>query len=388
MKKAGIVFVLIFTFLTSFAQELSLSREFVQTNGIKPFDSSTNLIRQKPVTDYKKYIGQQLYFLPKAQNYTNQYRTTTLFTNNAYTKIPVTEKYIDDVINGKIVKKRVIETNVYQPLISYEKRMTYITAVVQSDQEKLFGHYFTIVNIQMRDRSSNKFVELDDVTQSSGWNSLKISLLHNATNDTLYWEISEFYLGKNNRYANHSAQPFLLVPYFEKQKELFQGNDFVALKDSNSLVDINTGKTINIQKGETWHCSGVRLIDSEEHYYHHGYYFFNKGDEEIMFPIGTIDNTFGTQQEYDRRELERQRRIEAEREAQAAANAAWNQKSKAERLEEEIENLRKELSIMSTGSYGGTSYYPESENSIEGLKEQIKKLNKEIEDLQRELQRK
>ncbi|MDR1678497.1 MAG: hypothetical protein LBR81_01840 [Prevotellaceae bacterium] len=298
----------------------------------EPFDSLTNLIRQKRMIDYKKYIGYKLYFLPIAKNYNSEFKQQnnkiTLFTNDSK-KIPIkmiigqairtigqiggigaSKMEVKTVINGKSLNNKDIETNVYQPKFSYIKESQYTRAIeIETEQEKLYGQYFTILDIEGQDKQTNKFTKLENITDKSSY-YLKIWLQNDSNKDTVYWEASTFYWGEDNLSANNS-QPFLLVPYFEKQKNMFQDKDMIAVEDLKPLVDINTGQTINIRKGEEWHCYDVSLVDSKNYSHLQGFCFFKKGNEEVMFPIGTIDESmFVTKQEYEQQELEKQKKAE------------------------------------------------------------------------------
>ena len=56
--------------------------------------------------------------------------------------------------------------------------------------------------------------------------------------------------------------PFIVVGYFEKQKRLFVGKEFV-FKDSEfeGAADIQTGKTVTIRTGQKWKCTDLTIND-------------------------------------------------------------------------------------------------------------------------------
>ena len=250
-----------------------------------PFDSLTNFLRVKRLIDYKKYIGYKLYYLPKAKNYVSKY----------------TEDPKDSHINLYTLKGNSKGAKVKTP----------ITLNAGA------GNYFTILDILVE--SGENYIKLENGDDPKGWISLKVILLNNSTKDTAYWEVSTFNISDENRYVNMGrSQPFMLVPYFEKQQKMYQNVDLIAVKDLRDIVDINTGAQVNIKSGEMWHCYDVTLIDSKDHPHLQGYVFLRKGDNEIMFRFGEINESmFISKQEHEHREyVKKQKEEDRVREAQ------------------------------------------------------------------------
>lgn len=107
---------------------------------------------------------------------------------------------------------------------------------------------------------------------------LKITLRNEENQDVLYWIVDQ---------ARFIGSPFFLVPYFEKQREIYL-NQNVVLRCSDrtntnlqNLIDVNTGETINIKYGEVWTCSDISFIESKDSYYL-GCYFSLKMEIEKL----------------------------------------------------------------------------------------------------------
>ncbi|MCL2247548.1 MAG: DUF2845 domain-containing protein [Lentimicrobiaceae bacterium] len=98
--------------------------------------------------------------------------------------------------------------------------------------------------------------------------------------------------------------PFLLVSYFEKQRQLFLNQNFVVrdeneirrldrgtfrLMDMTRMIDINTGDTVRLDPGEMWTCVDVTLMDSEYQYYFTPFLIFRNEDREIRFRFESRD---------------------------------------------------------------------------------------------------
>ena len=331
MKKIFTILVFVL-FCTSISAQITI-RENVTTAVLRPapFDSLTNFIRQRNPVDYEKYIGQKLFFLSKSKKHrqasTRQDEAEVFFTEE-YRTIPINGKY-DDFINGRNPSRRGVETNVYMPVMSLSKTYTANYGKIETRQESVEGKYFTILDIQGNTRLNQEYTKLENIRRIDDLAHLKVVLRNDLTNDTLYWITRKNRLPETNYY---NSTPFLLVSFFEKQKDMFQGKDMVAVREMNRLVDIekgnvlldklidlHTGEAVTIQVGEVWHCYDLSLTDSENYFRQQGFLFFRNGNRELMFPIGSITQSmFISKQEHERRELEKQKtdeeRIQEEKE--------------------------------------------------------------------------
>ena len=89
-------------------------------------------------------------------------------------------------------------------------------------------------------------------------NKCFIKLLEKESNDVVYYEY-------DTKSKNSYEFPFIVVGYFEKQKKLLAGQDFV-MPDRliNGSVDIITGKPITNYTGQKWIC--IDLTMEKENY--------------------------------------------------------------------------------------------------------------------------
>jgi hypothetical protein len=311
----------------------------------KQFDSLTNIVMQKHPTDYKKYIGYKLYFLPKSKNYKSKYSSdnkermidflfspdtvqiikdgkipfeeitlTKMFRDPAILKGPALEQYNDMKANYENIDKE--KTNIYLPIFYHEKTEKIdgkIFGKIGTSTDSVCGKYFTILNIEGKEPyGSKEFKKLDDIELEDGRNwqlSLKITLRKEANQDLLYWFVDQ---------ARFIGSPFFLVPYFEKQREIYL-NQNIVLRDSDrtntnlqNLIDVNTGATINIKYGEVWTCSDISLIESKDSYYLKCFYFLKNGNREVKIDLESelIRDYFMLETEFIKQELEKKKKEE------------------------------------------------------------------------------
>lgn len=311
----------------------------------KQFDSLTNIVMQKHPTDYKKYIGYKLFFLPKSKKYKTKYSSDNnekiidfLFSNDTVQiekegKIPfeqitltkvfgepselrgrTLEQYNEEKKNYENIDKE--KTNIYLPYFYHDrtdKTDGKIYGKIGTSPDSIYGKYFSILNIEGKEPyGSKEFKKLDDIDLEDGRNwqlSLKITLSNEENQDVLYWIVDQ---------ARFIGSPFFLVPYFEKQREIYL-NQNVVLRYSDrtntnlqNLIDVNTGETINIKYGEVWTCSDISFIESKESYYLKCYYFLKNGDKEVKIDLESelLKGYFMLETEFKLQELEKQRKEE------------------------------------------------------------------------------
>lgn len=329
------------------AQVAIRENSIVERAVFKPqqFDSLTNIIMQERPIDYKKYVGYKLFFLPKSKNYTPQYSSDKkekiidfLFLKDTVQivkegKIPFEQVDIYKIWgNEKNMKGARLEqyrtlkkkyenidkekTNIYQPKFYYERTNRTdgeIYGKIGTIPDSVEGKYFTIIDIKGKEPyGSKEYKKLEDVEleKERDWQlGLKISLRNELNNDTLYWIVDQ---------ARYIERPFLLVPYFEKQRNLYLNQNLV-LKDKTrtnleleNLIDINTGAIVSIKYGEVWTCTDISFIDSKDTYYLSGFYFLKNGDKEVKIELESnlLDKYFMLETEYRKQELEKQKKEE------------------------------------------------------------------------------
>lgn len=302
----------------------------------KVFDSLTNLTMQRRFIDYKKYIGYKLFYIPESSKSKPEYPYTDTIINFLFIekktqiildgKMPFeqlrsTKIYYSDPsqITGKVLAKYneekakhdqkiyTLETDFYQPQIlktSIENFRGEVTGVVGTCKKCIEGNYFTILDILASKYSYENYVKLEDIENELDWRvALKIILKDDATGDTLYWKVKMA--------RDIESVPFVLVPYFEKQKKLYQNKNLVAMSEIRDLVDINTGEIINIKPNEKWDCYDVTFIETKKFRYLRPYYFLRNGNKEIVLDLGVFsDKTFILESEFLRREAEKKKKEE------------------------------------------------------------------------------
>ena len=312
-----------------------------ESTEFKTFDSTTNIISLRVATDYKKYIGQTLFFLPSAQSHR---------THRAYRPRPI--NYLFTKESTMVTPRRagdgarpVEQSTEFYKACGGEK--------TETCPDSVEGKYFTILNIRGQkivNRVLESFRNLDDIEGSPY--GLEFTLKNNANGDILFWRttptaLSDYFLTYN---ANH---PFLLVSYFEKQRGMYQSQNFVVRSVSDiasistpgemqrmrNIVDINTGEKIELKEDEMWLCYDVSMVDTETSYYLAGFYFLRNRDREIQFRLGSgdIERFFMTEAEFQEVEKERQRVAEEERQSREEAR---------QKREEELQVLRDEYIKM------------------------------------------
>lgn len=286
----------------------------------KEFDSVSTISMQKKITDYKQYVGQQLYCIPSSKKYfTGQkniinYLTTKNSKQIIKTgKIPFEKLFFYSQYTDERIKQISVEqyerwkkeyeaidkvvTNVYEPTFYHEKTdATYgkIYGAIGTLPEKVEGKYFTILDIQKQPFFEKVSLKYEDLKQNEleGNIALKIVLLHEETKDTIYWNI--------NRAANIQKYPFYLNSYFVKRQQLHLHKNLVALKELKNVTDIKKGELITIAKGEKWYCSAISFADAENSKHLVPFYFLRNEKYEIQIELENINNeSFCTEAAYN-----------------------------------------------------------------------------------------
>lgn len=364
MKKCIISLVLLFCSITTINAQITMrENEVVERPVFKPkqFDSLTNIVVQKHPTDYKKYIGYKLFFLPKSKNYKSKYSSDNkeriidfLFSYDTVEvikegKIPFEQITLSKIygdpskLKGAALKqfnerKKNYEnidkekTYIYKPYFYHDRTDQTdgkIYGKIGSLPDSIYGKYFTIINIEGKEpygSKSYKKLEEIDIEENRNWQlSLKFILRNDFNQDTLYWIVNK---------ARDIGSPFFLVPYFEKQRSLYLNQNLVLRYQNRTnsnlqnLIDVNTGETINIKYGEVWTCSDISFIASRDAYYLTCYYFLKNGDREVKIELESelIRDYFMLESEFKKQELEKQKkeeeRIKEEQERKRRAEQA------------------------------------------------------------------
>lgn len=300
----------------------------------KDFDSLTNIKLQKNPTDYKKFIGYKLFFLPKSKKYkTNSINKEEiidfLFSEDTIEIqkkgiIPFEKTYFSTLYKSRkqynqrkqeYENLKKIKTNTYLPKFYHQrtdKNSGKIFGEIGTIPDSLYGKYFTILDIKGKTSyKTNKFRKLENIDsdETKNWKlNLKITLRNDLNNDSLYWNVKQ---------ARFIGEPFFLVPYFEKQQKIYLNKNLV-LKYKNrinyeleNLIDVNTGEKVEIKYGEKWNCSDISFINSKDSKYLKFFYFLknNKREVKISLDYGSIDY-FMLESDFKKQELEKLKKEE------------------------------------------------------------------------------
>jgi hypothetical protein len=304
-----------------FAQAIIYDKNTINKSNVKTneLDSLYKISFQKKVIEYKKYIGQKLYFAPISKKHNTQkieiinYLTTIDSIQVIKSgKIPFEKLYFYSEYKDEKLKLIPIEkyenwkkeyenidkeiTNVYEPKFYHVKTdATYgkIYGEFGTLPEKVENKYFTILDIKVKTFYGKEFLKLEaaKVEELEDKVALKITLKNEETNDTIYWNIDQS--------QNIKKYPFYLTSYLENRLQLHLNKNLVALKKINNLTDINTGEIITITKGQKWYCSDIRFTDTTKSTHIKPYYFLTNGKNEFQIDLEDITNEgFITYEDY------------------------------------------------------------------------------------------
>lgn len=322
MKIVYKISVLVFFVLPNlFAQAIIYDKNTINKTNVKPIelDSLSKISFKKRVIDYKKYIGQKLYFAPTSKKHnTSKTGIINYLTSNDSIqiiksgKIPFEKLYFYSEYKDEKLKLIPVEkyenwkkdyeeidkaiTNIYEPKFYHQKTdATYgkIFGECGTIPEKVEGKYFTILDIKVKTFYGKEFLKLEDVKieELEDKIALKVALKNEETNDTIYWNIDPV--------KNIKNYPFHLTSYLEKRLQLHLKKNLVAVNKITNLTDINTGEIIIITKGQKWYCSEIRFSDTSKSSHFAPFYFLTNGKNEIQIDLEDITNeSFITEEDY------------------------------------------------------------------------------------------
>ena len=234
MKKTTLIIVLSVMTSVSFGQitTTKVAKVAPKTDQVDntPYDSTLNFLGK----DVYKYKGQELYVKGKAE----------IFRKDGY------RNFVLDYTKNKL-----LNPNIYKCCNSSG----------YSKYEDLAGKYFKVLEIIKHPTEySEKFY---------------LKLQEKESNDIVYYEYDVYY----NEYDSQSF-PFIVVGFFEKQKNLVVGKEFVLadkVLKSLALIDIQTGKVVTTKTGQKWKCTDLTI---EEEYFTLLLVLENSLGEKITIP--------------------------------------------------------------------------------------------------------
>lgn len=201
----------------------------------EPYDSLRNFLGN----DYEEYKGQELYLVPKAESL---------------------RKYGYEGFINDINKSALDESNTFKCCDNYN-----------SKYDELQGRYFTVIDVLKDPKSSY-----------SAYAFLKLKM--KETEEIVFYKYSTKF---------SSSFPFLVVGYYEKQKEIFVGNEvlirpFPKIDGINKkiIIDINTGEEMELEKGKYVKCIDVTI---DEKYYEPSLLLENDKGQNFLFPLNARD---------------------------------------------------------------------------------------------------
>lgn len=317
------------------------------------------------IYQYKKYIGQSLFFKPYTQDYIKSFVTNK---ESTITVIPVpfektdigrilsnslgnaTKKQKGDLPNtykeweAKYLSKFTIKTNIYYPIIINEKDWASGISsgpIICNNTDALSGKSFLVIDIFSGHDLNNK-VNINPQTKVTS--ELLLFRLLDENKDTLYWKTASRELMRDTH--------FIVQGYYDKQKSYYVGRQFVyrdqipseyvhigdkgldnnyerIIKSNTSsfqkgdIKDINTKETISIIDQDVWECVDFALINSNYNY--KLYYVMRNYSCEIKIPAGEMAKYgFVFKESYDKeQELRKLKQEEFE---------AWQKQEKAKRV--------------------------------------------------------
>lgn len=200
---------------------------------IAPYDSLQNFLG----LDYMKYKGQELYLIPKAESL-REYG------------------YADFILD--INKSDFDQSNKFKCCDNYN-----------SKYQELEGKYFIVEDVLNDPKSSySQYAYLKLKTKDTG--------------ESVFYKYSTKY--------KHSF-PFLVVGYYEKQKNIFVNNevlirDFPKIVGANQkkTIDIETGIEVEILKGKYLKCLDVTI---DQKYFEPALLLQNEKGQKFLFALHT-----------------------------------------------------------------------------------------------------
>lgn len=370
--------LLSFVITSNLIAQITIREETTIEKPIQPiqkpqvYDSLTNFVTQSRPIDYKKYIGQQLFYPPRSnkdKDFINR-EVTSLFSDTVNYiktgKIPFEETYIyKSLYVGKKMKKSDINypryikekefaenadkgrTNIYLPLfrhIETDKLFGGIKGIVYTDESRLEGRYFTILDIKARaknskesltENSKNNFKKLEDINDEK-YLELNIFLRNEETKDSLNWIIED---------QRHISRLFYIVGYFEKQQKLYIGKNFIATEGLEKILDTKTGEIFNINPGDKLECYDVAFRHSTEYSYVIPSYYLRIGNREFNMGLGYFDE--------NERFMDEEKYVKQEKIKKLIKEEQEQEEREKERIEQEAERKYKNGIIAKYGSKKG-----------------------------------
>src|SRR5690606_6000460 len=315
----------------------------------KTYDSLKNIEWHKALKDYKQYIGLQVY-LPPISNmqigYTATDKDLFLFSAKINTVKTGVESKVGYWGTEANKSKEVRKQHVYDSLMTYvykpfqysfyqSDRNILPRPGVCSDSSKISDTYYTILDVLYGDNLQNIIrvmrKKMDGLVRELENTNKFVHYLspHNGPSfmNSTDSDYSVLYLVKNDRtndtlYARIDPTRFVLVPYFIKQKELYEGKTFLyddekswkkplKAEDNRYLIKYEDdqgierikGKEVIVELRSRWICKEITLLKPT---YKIHYILQNEKGEQIILTTAEVEREgFILADDYARREADK-----------------------------------------------------------------------------------
>lgn len=273
----------------------------VKKASVVAYDSLLNFVKLDDPLQYRRLTGQRVFFAPFSKFKTERNDTR---------------------IEGLFLAKQDNKSGTY----------TLASAKAYNVESKaVLGKYFTILNVQasISYGISSPFVELEQGKMNDQAFILVLTLKKEENGDVFIFKLEDSKFRKEN--------PFILVPYFEKQKSLYQ-SQILRAKGDFFLWNTNHQK-IQVREGDQWTCKEVGLINGTDFraYYTPCYILTDQSGntvnhvfENFVAEVDDIKYLFLKEADYTARELKKKEEV---------VLAAKEQQQKSD--EERAANLKK-----------------------------------------------
>lgn len=309
-----------------------------------PYDSSENWVNFSVLSEYKKYIGLNIYLPPN--------KDVIMYTEKPYL-IDINQgtfpKIIVDGFEETIYETAF--TNIYNAkrcAVGYSKQKINLFSSETSDK------YYTIINVlygndldlKMNNWKNNYIVKKKETDLSKenkkNWKNSDKTIIHfpefieykqkiafellTDKKDTIYYikSSSDKYLSPSN---------FILVPYFINLKEKYKDKKLVSSKSNNCygsrFPSTTDRKVVTFENNENWFCKNVTLLEPN---YEITFIIENETNQQLSVDDQVISKCFIYQEEFIKLEAEKDKLKEVED----------TRYTEQQRIKEENEKIEKE----------------------------------------------
>ncbi len=295
------------------------------------YDSLKSWEDHEKLSDYKQYVGIRIYCLAIEP---------TCMISKTPNIFPVDQKFGAYKYDGYGSAAKRLD---YKNIMTFKYKPKHISSsglmagednpIVKTDIEQISDKYYTILNVLYGDtlkvllknfyrtlenssnlRNSNTFIDREEIKyyRDLSADAYIYVLRNDIDGDTLFCSLSH--------------ENFILVPYFVKQKQLYEKQNIIYDDEKNSSGDytwkeikkadirypiksedkygkeISTYKLVNIVPGSKWFCSEVTILKPFNQII---YILKNNQEEQITLSLKSLSSGFIKEEDYNKREMEK-----------------------------------------------------------------------------------